>query len=153
MADGTRVAWSSGTQKAAAVDADGNLLLKNVAIATPVTSGPSVTGTTYVDMPEMTATVTTKGNKTLILFQALVYCDTAGGYTDCVLNIDGTDFPNRGFSRYRSIGANDQGTNYIYYGDSPTAGPHTYKIRWRSTSTYTSYAVGLVRNFQVIELG
>jgi hypothetical protein len=61
--DGTRAAWTSATQKNAAVDASGNLLLKNIANASGLTNQPATSSTTYAVIPEMTQTITTKGNK------------------------------------------------------------------------------------------
>jgi len=66
--DGTRAAWDSVTMKTAAVDTSGNLILKNKVNAAGVTANPTQPNNTYAVIPEMTTTITTHGNKVLIIF-------------------------------------------------------------------------------------
>lgn len=146
-----RVAWDSPTQKAAAVDSAGNLKLKNISTTNGVTPSPSLTSTTYTVVPEMTITLTTKGNKVLIMFDGNM-ATQVGGIGKYALFLDGvqlsTDYElqTKDINLYVPVN--------LSYLDVPTAGSHTYDIRWAMGSaglTINSLHTG--RSFQVIELG
>ena len=77
--DGTRSAWDSASMKTAAVDTSGNLLLKNLSGVVGTTVNPATTSTTYSVIPEMTKTITTKGNKVFVVFTATMLAPFQGG--------------------------------------------------------------------------
>jgi hypothetical protein len=153
VADGTRVAWTSGTQKAAAVDASGNILLKNVEVVNGSTSGPVLTcDGTYQTVTDLSITITTNGNQ--------VYLSFATGFS-------ATD----GFSAYMvyfalfrdttrvspeyGIQATDsmQYTAMGVYIDSPTAASHTFTVKCKAGTGVYVTLVGTQRSFSAIELG
>ena len=78
--DGTRSAWDSASMKTAAVDTSGNLLLKNLSGVVGTTVNPATTSTTYSVIPEMTKTITTKGNKVFVVFTATMLAPFQGGF-------------------------------------------------------------------------
>lgn len=151
--NGMRCAWDTTTQKGAAVDANGNLLLKNIASAVGVTSGPTTSSATFADLPEMTLTFTTKGNKILIVF-AGVFDNSTSLTTDLELILlrDGVQqfvTTHVGFLN---------GTDYFQNGtlvflDQPAAGSHTYKIQWASALSTQVTATTQARILQATELG
>jgi predicted phage tail protein len=156
--DGTRAAWNSTTQKTAAVDTSGNLLLKNIASATPTTSDPSTTSSTYAVIPELTQNVTTKGNKVLIVGSVSAKCDPFSGTVNCDVGVfrNGVQIS----PTYHCIFANRASTTVgiswpicISFIDAPAAGTYTYDLRWRSSTGLTIINDAFGRGFQVVELG
>ena len=153
VADGTRAAWDSGTQKTAAVDSAGNILLKNVEVVNGSTSGPVLTcDGTYQTVTDLSITITTNGNQ--------VYLSFATGFS-------ATD----GFSAYMvyfalfrdttrvspeyGIQATDsmQYTAMGVYIDSPTAASHTFTVKCKAGTGVYVTLVGTQRSFSAIELG
>ena len=166
VADGTRAAWTSVSQKAAAVDSSGNLLLKNVNDAVGVTIGPSTTSTTYSVIPELTQTLTFKGNKVLLAFtlNANMQNATSGVSARFAIFKDGVQLSqdyeiNEGFVNDLASGvfypvSNNEVLVAITFIDSPSAASHTYDVRWRITGGGpTLYNLGTARRFQIVELG
>ncbi len=151
MPDGTRAAWATTTQKNAAVDGSGNLLLKNLSTPTPTTSAPTTTSATYAVIPEMTTTITTKGNKVLILFSGTIANNTSGALGKVAVFLDGTqvspDF------QWTAAGTGFGAEVCISWLDSPSAASHTYDIRWKSNGAANMTATLLLRTLQVVELG
>lgn len=150
VADGTRAAWLSTTQRTVAVDTSGNILLKNLVGPSPVTVAPTTSSNTYSVIPEMTATITTKGNKVLLVFSGSFFSSTslAVGW-DIAFFRDGTKL-----SGDFGWGTTDTQAHLIAvsYLDAPSAGSHTYDVRWVSNSGST-LTVGFSRTFQIVELG
>jgi hypothetical protein len=149
MPDGTRAAWTSTTQKNAAVDASGNLLLKNVVGATPTTNGPSTTSSTYSVIPEMTQTITTKGNKVMLLFSITASCNisTSGAFA---FFRDGTQISQDMIFQ----NASNAVYSMQYIDPSPTAASHIYDVRWKSTNNVNIVSGNTtLRAFQAVELG
>lgn len=159
VADGTRAAWDSGTQKGAAVDSSGNLKLKNIVNAVGSTSGPTTTSTTFVTIPEMTATITTKGNKVLITFSGTFLF--SGTLTSGLITAFAAIFKDgvqvSGWSAHAVFPTTALGsfTLALSFVDSPTATSHTYDVRWSmgSGSSLTLTGVSTNRQLQVVELG
>jgi len=155
--DGTRAAWASTTQKNAAVDSSGNLLLKNVNDAVGTTSGPTTTSTTYAVIPEMTQTITFKGNKVLLVFTASMW-SIDSPVNNVAIFKDGTqlstDYEFDPGTAGSSALANHKLIVGITFIDSPSAASHTYDVRWKvGTSGKFFEAVGTARRFQIVELG
>jgi hypothetical protein len=145
---------ATGLNTLTAVAASGNILLKNVAQATPSTSGPTTASGTYAVIPEMTITVTTKGNDILLLF-SIVLASSVPGY----------QYAMAFFRDGAMIGPEFDGGNTMTAGNflqipfaqsfldnTAAAGSHTYDVRWKATSG-TVVSVALQRTFQLVELG
>ena len=151
MPNGTRAAWDSTTQKGSAVDALGNVLLKNLSGPTPTTVAPSTSSTSYSVIPEMTTTITTKGNKVLIIFSGSFASSTSlsVGWQLAFFR-DGVQISNNFI-----WGTVDTIEHVIALSflDSPSAASHTYDVRWVSNSGSTLTNFGLDRSFQLVELG
>jgi hypothetical protein len=151
--NGTRAAWDSGTQKAAAVDASGNILLKNVAVVNGVTSNPILTGNgTYQTVTDLSITVTTKGNEVYLSFAAgFSATDTYTAYlVYFALFRDTTRVsPEYGIQATDSM----QYTALGVYIDSPSAASHTFTVKCKASLNVNVTLVGTQRSLSVIELG
>lgn len=151
VANGTRAAWDTTIQKAAAVDSSGNLLLKNVAGPLATTSSPTTTSATFAVIPEMTSTITTKGNKITTIFTGTIANNTAATSGFIAVFADGVQIsPSISFMS-AIIGA--ESVISIVWLDSPSAASHTYDVRWKSNGTARLTAIGTSRTLQVVELG
>ncbi len=156
--NGTRAAWDTTTQKTAAVDSAGNLLLKNVSDAVGVTGGPSTSSTTFSVIPEMTQTLTFKGNKVIIILTCTItFAQAAGGRgASFALFKDGVQISDVYQITIAESTGNIGCTNILSlsYVDTPTAGSHTYDVRWAVNSNlYSVTALNAARRLQVVELG
>jgi hypothetical protein len=152
VADGSTRIAPAKTRMDAAADASGNLLLKNINSPTPTTGGPTTTSTTWVDLEEMTVTITTRGNKVLIVGNAVVSHNTAGCYVDIILYVDSA-VVTQTMSRYKSVAGGDYGSVAFCYICQPSAASHTFKIQWRVVGAGTATSLTTCRNFQVLEEG
>jgi hypothetical protein len=150
VADGVRAAWTSVTQKNAAVDSSGNLLLKNIASPTPTTSGPSTNAGAYVVVPEMTSTIVTKGNKVFITFWMVVLIGGSAANVFFALFRDGVQLTANAELDAPGVANKIQFMSMTFV-DSPSAGSHTYDARWNAGSIVSG--VGTARQFQAVELG
>lgn len=122
----------------------------NVGNAAGTTVGPATNSASFSVLAEMTQTVTTKGNKVLVTFHG-VFLETNGV---CRVSIavfrDGTQISD--------TVSQDLTGNALRFAvpitwiDSPSAGSHTYDIRW-STNANTATNDGTSRSLQVVELG
>jgi hypothetical protein len=153
VANGTRCAWDTGTQKSAAVDSSGNLLLKNVSQAVGSTSSPSTSSASYSTIPEMSVTATTQGNKVSIKFsgsfgnnftnsplivQIALFRDGSQITTDYEFTVE--------LSRIVLVALN--------FDDTPTAASHTYTVAWAVPSAASGiFAFQTARSLQMTELG
>lgn len=147
--NGTRAAWDSTTQKGAAVDAAGNLLLKNVQSPAATTADPFTASTSYVVIPEMTVTITTKGNAVLVTFTG-VFSVGCGGLA--ALFRDSTQLT-ADFSIAVAAAATDpQSVTLTIIDTGASAASHTYAAKWKK-NTGNAATVGTQRSFQVVELG
>lgn len=138
-------------------DTSGNLKLKNVSQPTPTTSGPATTSTTYAVIAEMTQTITTKGNKVLLVFSASVVVANSG-HGNCTAALaffrDGTQVGPTFIVTVIDVGLPEQ-TPCFDYIDSPSAASHTYTVQWKVESNTTA-GIGndtTARSFQAVELG
>lgn len=138
-------------------DLSGNLILKNISSPTPTTSGPATTSTTYATIAEMTTTITTRGNKILLLFSASVVVANSG-HGNCTAAIaffrDGTQVGPTFIVTVIDTGLPEQTPGFTFI-DLPTAASHTYDVRWKVESNTTA-GIGndtTARSFQVTELG
>jgi hypothetical protein len=150
--DGTRAAWDSVAMKQAAVDTGGNLLLKNVTQAAGVTDGPTITSSTPATIPEMTKTITTKGNKVLVIFAGMFFPSVAPAFVGLGLYRDGSLLTPNGFGTTMNQTSLVQDAT-LSFEDTPGAGSHTYEVKWNSNGTVTVTAWHTVRYLQVVELG
>ncbi len=145
--------WASSTARDDAVDSSGNLKLKNVERADGVTSGPSTTSSSFVDLTDMTKTLTTKGNDVLVVFHG-TFQHNSGAQRELELRIL------RGSSQVGIIAKFTVAARYYYYHAAlthidlaPSAGSHTYKVQWKSLLSNTWIAVTTNRELEVVELG
>lgn len=145
-----------GAQAGAITSSNAN---PNVSESVGTTSAPSTTSTTYVVIPEMTVTLTTKGNRVLLAFtMSFVYSNPSvtGNFLNFAVFKDGSQIS----SDYACSKADSSGVVVfqdmiaITLIDAPTAASHTYDIRWKTSSaTYGIQANTTARRLQVIELG
>lgn len=157
--DGTRAAWDSATQKTAAVDLSGNLILKNKYGAQGTTNGPNTSSNTYSVIPEMSATITTKGNKVMLLFVG-TFNDQSGNNSAIFHNWfaffrDGVQI-SPDYEIDAAIGfASPIFTPCLTWIDTPSAGSHTYDVRWRKDTSGAGFLVALTtqRVIEIVELG
>jgi hypothetical protein len=114
------------------------------------TSGPSTTSTTYVDIPEMSVTLTTTGGDLIAWFSGVFYNSVASNVTYAALSLDGAS---EVAQRYVApSGAAEQiPIATIYRFAAPAAGSHTVKARWK-VSAGTGNTPGLLRELVVMEL-
>lgn len=144
--NGTRAAWDTGTQKTAAVDSGGNLLLKNIASPAASTGAPTTASAAFVVIPEMTQTITTKGNKVLCVFN--------GQFSITVGTANIAIFRDAVQISIVTIGSGAGGFSIpLSVLDSPSAASHTYDVRWFTNGGGTITALATNRTFQVVELG
>ena len=151
--NGTRSAWDSGTQKTAAVDASGNILLKNVAVVNGSTSGPVLTGDgTYQTVTDLSITKTTKGNQVYLSF-ATGFSATDGFLAYMIYFAVFRDTtrvsPEYGIEASDSV----QYTAMGVYIDSPSAASHTFTVKCKAGAGVFVTLVGTQRSFSLIELG
>jgi hypothetical protein len=158
--NGTRCAWDTTTQKSAAVDSNGNLLLKNLSQTSPSTSSPSTTSGTYSTVPETTVTITTKGNKVLVMHSGVYYGGGTAALGTMTLWLavfrDGTQVS----PDYRWDIMKDEQYTYktyalTYLDTGASAASHTFDIRWKWAGSSGTGGNGLNtdRYMQVVELG
>lgn len=95
----------------------------------------STSSTSYVDITNMTVTLTTGARRCLVTFAGSVSNNNAGSWTAIRLLIDGNDTGNStnvGISTFSSANANDIGNAAIsFLTDVLTAGSHTFKLQMR----------------------
>jgi hypothetical protein len=139
---------ATGLNTLTAVAASGNLILKNVNNAAGSTSNPSTTSATYAVVPEMTQTITTKGNLIWLTFSSSATLSSAGA-GDFAFFKDGVQI-----SQDYSMQVASLLIVALTFMDNPTAASHTYDVRWKVTiGGNTLSAPGTARTFQVVELG
>jgi hypothetical protein len=158
--DGTRAAWTSTTQRAAAVDSSGNVLLKNVNQAVGVTSLPTI-GTTFGVIAEMTLTITAKGNKILIAFSCNFNASWTGGTgaeVSFAIFRNGSQLSNQNDNNFAgAVGGNLTGCLTFIDTSAVSGTSYTYDVRAFGSSigggTATIRAASTARQLQVVELG
>lgn len=142
---------ATGLNTGTAVAASGNIIFKNLAGPTAVTSGPNINSSTYSVIPEMTVTITTKGNKVLVVFTISI--------SVAVAIIWGLAFFRDGVPISVDFFGNGQSSNgsggpvCLCFLDSPSAASHTFDIRWKGDGTHVVTNPGLQRTLQIVELG
>jgi len=152
---GSTPATGLGAGGTAFSDLSANLNLKNKNIATGSTSSPTIASSTYAVIPEMTITITTKGNKVLMIFSGNINNNSANGVATAKFAIfkDSSQLT----QDYQWDVPQNATFNYvanIVYVDSPSAASHTYDARWHEASVGTTLtALGTARTFEVVELG
>ena len=115
---------------------------------TATTSEPSTTSTTYVDLTEMSITLTTDANPVFIIFTGVFYHSAAGGMLYLVIDIDGTDYIPKAIAASAAGTQVESSTAFL---KTMTAGSHTFKIQWKTASGILT-SQGTERIMQVIEL-
>lgn len=121
----------------------------NITQAVGSTSAPFTNSGTFAVIPEMTVTITTKGGKVLILFAGSFFFNVVGTGAIALFR-DGVQVSQSMFFSYNSTSIDfSVPINFL---DAPSAGSHTYDVRWNvSPGTVTSQ--GTQRQLQVVELG
>jgi len=132
LADGTRAPWDSAAMKAAAVDSSGNLKLKNIGSPTATTFNPLTTSATYVVVPELTLTITTKGNKVFVTFDMPVKQGTTNTLASLAIFMDGVQqSPDVSFLTQSVNGASVVSASWII---AASAASHTLTFVGRVTA-------------------
>jgi len=139
-----------GTPVPNAIDANGNLLLKNINQGQAVTAGPTTNSASFTVIPEMTQTIAFKGNKAIIIFNGTFQVDTLASLLTLQIFRDGVGVG------YQSL-VSAPGVSYFFpqpitWEETPSAGTHTYDVRWK-VSAGTATATGTNRALQITELG
>ena len=137
-------------------DTSGNLILKNVTQAKGTTTNPQTTSSVYAVVPELTLTVTTKGNQVLVIFSCSVF--VAAGSAEWGVSFaifkDGSQLSgDYAFQARQDASQQSLATATAQYLDAPTAASHTYDVRWKALFTTAVTATGTDRSIQLTELG
>lgn len=126
----------------------------NIAQAVGSTSNPTTVSASYVTIPEMTVTLTTKGNKLLIIFSYVMISSTVGYAFSLAFFRDGSqvsaDFDGQIHVAAATSVQIPASLSFIDIG--ATAASHTFDMRWKAGSG-SPQIVGIERTFQVVELG
>lgn len=118
--------------------------------ATGSTSAPTTNSTTYVDMNEMSVTLTTVGGDLLVLLDSSVSNDTLGAGVFVALSLDGaSEVAPRLLSEPVATYNDMMVTHHVFTGVA--AGSHTVKGRWKVTSGIGTL-ITVQRALTVIEL-
>ena len=140
------------------IDSNANLLLKNHVQAIGSTANPTTQSSSFVTLPDMSVSITTHGNKVMIIFTGVFSATgSSTGATQLFLAVfaDGVQVsPVYDWDIHpNEIGYNK--TFSIVYLDSPSAGSHTYTVGWKWSGSVSAsdIAIGTQRTMQVIELG
>lgn len=159
--DGVHV--RNAASAAAAHDAVGNLLLKNIASAVGTTASPNQGSSTYAVVPEMSITANFKGNPVLLNFSGtfLITGSGSGAFQNkFAIFKDGSQLTQDYGSDIPTDELNFNFGVAITFIDTPTAGSHTYDVRWAYSGVGTAHlqggsslASGKTRSLQVVELG
>jgi len=121
-------------------------------IASGDTSGPTTTSTSYVDLTDMSVTLTTKGGDLLVFFSGIFKNSTSGQTVFIVPLID-----SEAVTSPSQMGMTEPGTNsmvpmsLIHRFTGVAAGSHTVKIQWL-VSDGTAAAEGKQRQLIVLEV-
>lgn len=120
--------------------------------AVGTTSDPNTSSTTYVDVPEMSITMTTSGAPVLLAFNCIAKQNTANKSIYFVFEIDGVDevVSERG-AQYPSVNTECR-CSFAYLKTGLGAGSHTFKVQFKVDGG-TATLPGTTRNLIVIDLG
>lgn len=146
---------ATGLNTGTAVDASGNLLLKNIFGGSGTTSSPATTSLSYVNIPEMTKTSTTKGNSVLVVFSGAVTPNN-GCQGSVAIFRDGSQISPDFTIEQLNAGATVAlaFASSLCFIDTPSAASHTYEVKWKVSGAGQSLtALGTGRTLQVVELG
>jgi hypothetical protein len=149
---GGRAAWQSAAQQSASVATNGNLLLKNIVNIPGATFGASTSSISPVQIPDLTDTITTKGNSIDLSFAFSFSNSTNTGTVICQFYVDAN--PVGPLIYGSSVNANQNSTiSARWIATGLAAGWHTFAVYWYVTAGTTCTAVGLNRSLQIVELG
>jgi hypothetical protein len=118
--------------------------------AVGATSSPTITATTYVDMPDMACTLTTTGGDLLVMFTGSLYNSTSGLTTSIAVSLDGAAEVGD-VDQTCITGSFPQPFALVYPFQSVSATAHTVKVRWK-TSGSTAVAYQTKRTMTLVEL-
>jgi hypothetical protein len=113
-------------------------------------TGASTSSTSFVDIPNLSVTLTTTGGSVLVMFSGSHTPENISGVVGYwqIIRDDSTvlAFNNQGFAQY------EWATTTLFGIDTPPAGTHTYKVQWRvSQGTLLASAGVYYENFAAIE--
>jgi hypothetical protein len=114
------------------------------------TSGPTTTSNSYVDMPDMSVTITTSGGDVTVAFSGAFTLATAGDIKTLLVCITGGVIPNN-HEYITTVGAGGYAVHsHLQTFPALAAGTYTFKINWAGNgSTLTN--VGYSRQLTVTE--
>jgi hypothetical protein len=133
----------------ATIDIAANAITQR-AFAAGATSGPTTTSTTFVDLPDMTVTLTTNGGDLVAVLVLDSYNSNAGVFNSIGLSLDAA-------AEVGVVLATCPGVSFdfvmttLHYWTGVSAASHTIKGRWRTQSN-TATAFGTNRRLFVMEL-
>lgn len=113
------------------------------------TSNPTTTSGTYVDMTDMSVTLTTTGGDLVVWFSGTIQNSTSGQGVKVALSLDGA--AEVGAGTFVTAAASQQAViALVHRFAAPSAASHTVKVRW-FVSGGTGTAVGIDRELIVQE--
>jgi len=146
--------YSSGGE-AYVMDASGNATLLSTPPVTGqavgVTSAPTTTSATYVDLTDMSVTVTTSGGDLVAMLSATLINGTAANNTALALSLDGATEVADQWSQ-KGLASSRTPFSIQYRWTSVAAGSHTIKGRWKSPNESTIQADTTLRTLTVFEV-
>ncbi len=105
--------------------------------AATITSGPTTTSSTFVDVSGASLTIVTGARRVAVSVAGTIRNDNAGAFAVLTLNIDGTDI--NGGDNTILVGPGTYGSCGFYYlTDVLSAGSHTFKLRFRADNGGTT---------------
>lgn len=121
-------------------------------IAKGSSSGPSTTSATYVDITDMSVTMTTTGNPVLIIYSGSFDLNTTADMS-IILDIDGSDQTEseRQFAAVAEESGAARMSNIVWL-TTPTAAEHIIKAQQKVSGGATLTNTGVLRTLTVVEL-
>jgi len=115
------------------------------------TNNPTTTSTSFVDMPDLTVSITTGASALLIHLMCTVQVSSVGAFADLQINVDGGDV---GPIAQVSAAATNQVlvASMAYFIPAVSLAGHVVKVRWRAPSGGTLTATWTYRTLIVEEV-
>jgi len=102
----------------------------------------TTTSTSFVDMTNMSVTITTYGNPVILVYTGTVSNPTAGGGVNLDFTVDGTR-QGGASGLAQALGSLAYINTLIYPILTLAAGSHTFKLQWKTTNaSYAAAAYG-----------
>lgn len=113
------------------------------------TGSPTTTLTTFADVPEMSITLTTTGGPIMVTFEGGVYTNNAAASGTFGFSLDAAaEVHSRGYNLGNTL-VLPVSITHVFTGVA--AGSHTFKTRWKVSSTHTLTAFSTERSMIAVE--